>query len=210
MASEHPLARRRGAARFAAGTLIPVAVWLIVLPALGALGLFTGSSFARPVGLLLVASAAGGAVAGGAAGSGWRGPLAFALAFAALLWVPLLVVSSLPALGGRESLRELAIGLPLGFVLAYGLIGALGSALSGHDGPDPGPGRGWARVAITGLVFAAAGLAGALLVAAVASLAPGASGLAGFAINLFAGGACVSASAAGGWWIAGGFDPSGR
>ncbi|MXY24841.1 MAG: hypothetical protein F4Y45_10005 [Acidobacteria bacterium] len=204
------MARRRGAARFAAGTLIPVAVWLIALPALGAAGFFTGSSFARPIGLLLIASAAGGAVAGSATGPGWRGPLAFALAFAALIWAPLLVVSSLPALAGRESLRELAIGLPLGFVLAYGLIGAFGSALSGHGGGEPHPGSGWARIAIASLVFAAAGLLSGLLVAVVSSLAPGASGLAGFAINLVGGAACVTASAAGGWWIAGGSDPSGR
>ena len=190
--------------------MIPVAVWLIALPALGAAGFFTGSSFARPIGLLLIASAAGGAVAGSATGPGWRGPLAFALAFAALIWAPLLVVSSLPALAGRESLRELAIGLPLGFVLAYGLIGAFGSALSGHGGGEPHPGSGGARSAIASLVFAAAGLLSGLLVAVVSSLAPGASGLAGFAINLVGGAACVTASAAGGWWIAGGSDPSGR
>ena len=181
-----------------------------MLPSLGAFGFLAGSSFARPVGLILAASAAGGTVAGSATGAGWRGSLAFGLAFGTLFWVPLLAASTLPALAGRETLRELVVGLPLGFALSYGLIGALGSALSGHEAGDTTAGSGWARIATAGLVFTAAGLLGGLLVAVVASLAPGASGLAGFAINLFAGAACVSASAAGGWWIAGGSDPSDR
>lgn len=210
LASEHRESGRYGAVRFAAGTAIPITAWLIVLPGLGMFGFLTGSSFAFPAGVLVATSAAGGAVAGTAAGAGWRGPVAFALAFAALLWLPLLAMISLSALAGRETLRQLAVGLPLVFTFAYGLIGAIGSALSGPPGEEASPGSGWARVGVAGLVFAAAGLLGGLLVAAVASLAPGASGLAGFAINLFAGAACVTASAAAGWWIAGGSDPSGR
>ena len=189
---------------------MPVVVWLVVLPALGALDLFAGASIFRPIGLLLAASAVGGAMAGGATGTGWRGRAAFGVAFVALLWVPLLAVSTLPALGGRETLTELAIGLAPGFVLAYGLIGALGAVLDGADAAGSGVGAGWPRVATAGLVFGTAGLLGGLLVALVASLSPGATGLAGFAISLLGGGACLIASAAGGWGIAAASGPSGR
>ena len=189
---------------------MPVVVWLVALPAFGLLDFFAGSSFFRPVGLLLIASVVGGAMAGGASGTGWRGRAAFAVAFVALLWVPLLAVSALPALGGKETLRELAIGLAPGFALAYGLIGALGAALDGSDAAGSGAAGGWPRVATTGLVFGAAGLLGGLLVALVASLSPGATGLSGFAISLLGGAVCLIASAAGGWWMAGASGPSGR
>ena len=202
MSSEPRAARRRAAALCATGTAIPVAVWIVGLPALGAFGLYDGSSVLRPIGVVLAACAAGGAVAGGAMGVGWRPRVAFAVAFVAGLWLPLLELGTLPALAGRERFAQLVVGLVPGFTLGWCVIGAGGVALSG--------GTTWPRVATAGLVFGAAGGLGGLLLAGAAALAPGASGLAGFAVSLLGGVACLTSSAIAGWGLPGSHDQSDR
>ena len=181
------------AMRFATGALIPFATWLLLLPALGAWGLYGGGSIARPIAVIGAACAAGGIVAGGAIGGArWRA--AFCAAFCAAAWVPLLLLSGLPALGGREGLAELAVVLVPGFAAPYATLGAVGLALAAC---------GWRSTSLGALVFGAAGAAGGALVAAAAGLAPGEVGLAGFAVQSIGGGAaCLLPAAAGGWWIA--------
>lgn len=177
---------------FAAGALIPFATWLLVLPALGAWGLYAGGSIARPIAVLGAACAAGGVVAGNAIGGArWRA--AFGAAFCAAGWVPLLLLSGLPALGGREGAADLAPVLVPGFASAYAALGAAGLALAGC---------GWRCGSSGALVFGAAGAAGGAVVSAVAGLAPGATGVAGFAVQSLGGGvAFLLPAAAGGWWI---------
>lgn len=185
----------------AGGTAIPVVVWLVGVPVLGALGFYDGASIFRPIGLVLAACAVGGAVAGAAVGAGWRGRVAFAVAFVAGLWLPLLEVGTLPALAGGERFVQLAVGLVPGFALGWCVIGAAGVALSGATT--------WPRVATSGLVFAAGGALGGLLLAGAASLAPGASGLAGFTVSLLGGVACLTSSVIGAWGLPGPRDQSG-
>ena len=177
---------------FAAAALIPFATWLLVLPALGALGFYGGGSIVRPVAVLGFACAAGGVVAGSAIGGArWRA--AFCAAFCAAGWVPLLLLSGLPALGGGERAAELAVVLVPGFTAAFAVLGAAGLALAGC---------GWRCASSGALVFGAAGAAGGGVVAAAAGLAPGEVGWAGFAVQSFGGGAAfLLPAAAGGWWI---------
>ena len=180
------------ACRFAAGALIPFAAWLLLLPALGAGGLYGGGTLGRPVGVLAAACIAGGIVAGGALGGArWRA--AFGAAFGAAGWIPLLLLSSLPALGGRERAIELAVVFTPGFALAFAVLGAAGLALGGS---------GWRGACGGAAVFGVAGAAGGTLVAATAGLAPGSAGLVGFAVQAFGGGAgFLLPAAVGGWWI---------
>ena len=143
-------AAARAAVGFAGGALIPFATWLLLLPALGAWGLYGGASIARPVAVLAVACAAGGIVAGGALG-GTRWRAAFGAAFCAAAWVPLSLLSGLPALGGGEQAVELAAVFLPGFALAYAALGAGGLALAGC---------GWRCASLGALVFGGAGAAG--------------------------------------------------
>ena len=177
---------------FAAGALVPFATWLLLLPALGAWGFYGGGSIARPVVVLGVACVAGGILAGGAIGGArWRA--AFGAAFGAAGWVPLLLLSGLPALGGRERAAELAVVLLPGFASAYAALGAVGLTLAGC---------GWRCGLLATFVFGMAGAAGGAVVAAVAGIAPGDAGLAGFAVQSLGGGAAyLLPAAAGGWWL---------
>ena len=183
------------------GTAVPVVVWIVGVPALGAFGFYDGASVLLPVGLVLAACAVGGAVAGAAVGTGWRGRVAFAVAFVVGLWLPLLELGTLPALAGHERFVQLVVGLVPGFALGWCVIGAAGVALSGVTT--------WPRVAVSGLVFAAGGALGGLLLAGAASLAPGASGFAGFTVSLLGGVACLTSSAIGAWGLPGSHDQSG-
>ena len=107
--------------------------------------------------------------------------------------MPLLLLATLPALGGRETAGGLAVVLAPGFALAYTMLGAAGLALGG---------AGWRNAARGALVFGVAGAAGGAWLAAVAGLAPGAVGVAGFAVQSIGGGAAFLLPAAvGGWWI---------
>lgn len=179
------------ALRFAAGASVPFAAGLL-LPALGAWGVYAGGTMARPIAVMAIACAAGGVVAGSAIGGmHWR--LAFGAAFCAAGWMPMLLLSTLPALGGRET----AIGLVVVFApvlsVAHATLGATGLALGG---------AGWPAAARAGIVCGAAGAAGGALLAVVAGLAPGAVGPAGFAVEAAGGGtALLLPLAAGGWWI---------
>ena len=180
---------------------IPFTAWLFLVPALGAWGLYAGGSVARPVAVLAVASVAGGLVAGGALG-GLRWRIAFGAAFCATAWVPLLLLSGLPALGGRESAGAIAVALVPGFALAHATLGAAGLAFGG---------AGWRGACRGGLVFGVAGAVGGAAASAAAGLAPGAGGLAGFAVQSLGGGtALLLPAAAGGWWLGGRQDPRAR
>ena len=177
---------------FAVGTLVPVGTLLLVVPLLGASGFFVGGSIARALATLGVACLAGGQFAGGALRRGVRSRLAFGVAFPIGLAIPLVVVSGLAALSGREGFTELGLFVP-GFVLAYGLLGAVGSALSGD---------GWRRTARTGGAFAAGGLCGGVALAGVAALVAGSSsGAAMVAHTVGAAVACLVPTALGGWWL---------
>ena len=178
--------------RFAAGASIPFAAWLLLLPALGAWDAYAGGTIARPIVVLAVACAAGGVVAGsGIGGLRWRN--AFGTAFCVAGWMPLLLLSTLPALGGRETAVGLAAALAPGFALAHATLGVAGLALGG---------AGWRGACRGAVVFGAAGAVGGALLAGAAGLAPGAVGPAGFAVHALGGGAAfLLPAAAGGWWI---------
>ena len=136
------------AATFAAGALVPFAAWLLLLPVLGALDLYRGATILRPLAVVLLASVAGGLVAGGALGPGLRWRAAFGAAFGATLWIPYLILGSLPALSGVERLADLLVGFTPALATSHALLGALGLVLGGS---------GWRRACAGSLGFGAAG-----------------------------------------------------
>ena len=193
MTSElYPTTPWRAAATFAAGGLAPCAAWLL-MPALGALDLYRGATVLRPIAVVLLACAAGGVVAGGALGPGLRWRAAFGAAFGATLWIPLLVLASLPALSGVERFVDLLFGLTPALAMSHALLGALGLALGGGGG----------RLACVGaLVFGSAGTAGAMLLALVVRLTAGSTGAAAFAVGALGGvAACLLPLTLAGWWL---------
>lgn len=193
MTSElYPTTPWRAAATFAAGGLAPCAAWLLV-PALGALDLYRGATVLRPISVVLLACVAGGLVAGGALGPGLRWRAAFGVAFGATLWIPLLILASLPALSGVERLAELLLRLAPALAVSHALLGALGLALGGS---------GWRRACAGALVFGAAGTVGGGLLALVVRLSAGSSGAAAFAAGALGGGvACLLPLTLAGWWL---------
>ena len=134
----------------------------------------------------------GGQFAGGALRRGVRSRLAFAIAFLIGLPIPLVVVSGLEALSGREGFTELGLGFVPGFVIAYGLLGAVGSALDGD---------GWRRTVRASGAFAGGGLCGGVMLAGVVTLAAGSSGGVLVAHTVGAAVACILPTAIGGWWL---------
>lgn len=194
MTSElHPTGPRRTAAAFAAGALLSLAPPLLLLPALGALDLYRGATALRPIAVVLLACAAGGVVAGGALGAGMRRRAAFGAAFGATLWIPLLVLVSLPALSGVERFAELLVGFAPALAASHALLGALGLGLGGS---------GWRRACAGALAFGAAGAAGGVLLALVVRLSAGSSGAAAFAAGaLGAGVACLLPLTLAGYWL---------
>ena len=194
MTSEpHPTGPGRTAAAFAAGALLSLAPPLLLLPALGALDLYRGATVLRPIAVALLACAAGGVVAGGALGAGMRRRAAFAAAFGATLWIPLLVLGSLPALSGVERFVELLVGFVPALAVSHALLGALGLGLGGS---------GWRRACAGALAFGAAGEAGGVLLALVVRLSAGSSGAAAFAAGaLGAGVACLLPLTLAGYWL---------
>ena len=201
MTSEpHPTGPGRTAATFGAGALVSLAAPLLLVPALGALDLYRGATVLRPITVVLLACAAGGVVAGGALGPGLRWRAAFGAAFGATLWIPLLILASLPALSGVERLTELLVGFAPALALSHALLGALGLALGGG---------GWRRAGAGALVFGAAGTAGGVLLALVVRLSAGSAGAAAFAAGALGGGvACLLPLTLAGWWL--GWMRSGR
>ena len=185
-------ASRRTAATFAAAGLAPCAAWLL-LPALGALDLYRGATVLRPISVVLLACVAGGLLAGGALGPGLRWRSAFGVAFGATLWIPLLVLGSLPALSGVERFVDLLLAFTPVLAMSHALLGALGLALGGG---------GWRRACVGALVFGAAGAAGAVLLAVVVRLAAGSTGAAAFSVGALGGVvACLLPVTLGGWWL---------
>lgn len=185
-------ASRRTAATFAAAGLAPCAAWLL-LPALGALDLYRGATVLRPISVVLLACVAGGLLAGGALGPGLRWRSAFGVAFGATLWIPLLVLGSLPALSGVERFVDLLLAFTPVLAMSHALLGALGLALGGG---------GWRRACVGALVFGAAGAAGAVLLAVVVRLAAGSTGAAAFSVGaLGVVVACLLPVTLGGWWL---------
>ncbi len=194
MTSEpHPTGPGRTAATFAAGALLSLAPSLLLLPVLGALDLYRGATILRPITVVLLACVAGGMVAGGALGPGLRWRVAFGAAFGATLWIPLLILASLPALSGVERLPELLVGFTPALGMTHALLGALGLALGA---------AGWRRACAGAVVFGAAGTAGGVLLAVVVRLSAGSGGAAGFAVGALGGGvACLLPLVLGGWWL---------
>lgn len=181
------------AAAFAAGGLIPFATWLL-LPVLGAWDFYRGGTMLRPIAVLVLACAAGGALAGGALGRNLRWRAAFGAAFVATLWIPFLMLSSLPALSGRERFIELLVGLAPALALSHALLGAFGLVLGGS---------GWRRACKGAMVFGAAGAGAGVLLALVVRLLAGLSGAPAFAMSALGGGAaCLVPLAVAGWWLA--------
>ena len=140
----------------------------------------------------MLACAAGGVVAGGGFGSlRWRAALG--IAFCAALWMPFLMLSTLPALSGGERLIELVLGFAPGIAVSHALLGGLGLALGGS---------GWIRVWRGALACGAAGAAGGWLLALVVRLSVGGDGATAFAVSAFGGVlACLLPLALGGWWL---------
>ena len=194
MTSEpRPTGPGRTAAAFAAGALLALAPPLLLLPALGALDLYRGATVLRPIVVVLLGCAAGGVVAGGAVGPGLRWRAAFGAAFGATLWIPLLILASLPALSGVERLAELLVGFTPALAVSHALLGTLGLALGGG---------GWRRAGAGALVFGAAGTAGGGLLALIVRLSAGSAGATAFAAGVLGGGvACLLPLALAGFWL---------
>ncbi len=181
------------AAAFAAGGLIPFATWLL-LPALGAWDFYRGGTMLRPLAVFVLACAAGGALAGGALGRNPRWRAAFGTAFVATLWIPFLMLTSLPALSGRERLIDLLVGFAPALALSHALLGAFGLVLGGS---------GWRRACTGAMVFGAAGAGAGVLLALVVRLLAGLSGAPAFALSALGGGAtCLVPLTVAGWWLA--------
>ena len=172
---------------------MPLATWLVLLPALGAWDLYREGSILRPVAVLLLACAAAGVVAGGGLGGALRWRAALGAAFVGALWVPYLLLGTLPALSGGERLVELVVGLLPSVAVSHALLGGMALALGGS---------GWRRAWRGAAVFGAAGAAGGLLLALLVRLSAGASGVPGFAVSALGGAlACLLPLASGGWWL---------
>lgn len=147
----------------------------------------------RPVAVLMLACAAGGVVAGGGLGGTVRWRAALAAAFCAVLWMPFLVLGTLPALSGGERLVELVLGFTPGVAASHALLGGLAFALGGG---------GWSRAWRGAAVGGAAGAAGGLLLALIVRLSAGGDGEAAFGVSALGGGAaCLLPLTLAGWWL---------
>lgn len=185
-----PVARTVGT--FTAGGAIPFAVGLILLPALGAWDLYRGATMLFPAVVLVVACAAGGVLAGGPLG-GLRWRAAWGVAFGATFWIPVLVLSSVPALSGGERVVNLVTGIVPPFCVSLALLGAIGLALGGS---------GWRHATKGAVVFGAAGGTGGVLLALLVRLSAGGGGALGFAVGVIGGAAaCLLPLTFAGWWL---------
>ena len=185
---------RRVAVAFAVGTLVPVGTLLVVLPLTGAAGFFVGSSIGRPLAMLGVACVAGGQFAGGALRRGVQSRMAFGVAFPLGVAIPLVVVSGIAALSGHEAVTNLAVRFIPVFAVAYGLLGAVGAALSGE---------GWRGAVRAAGAFTGGGVVGGVTLTVVVALAAGSSGAAAAVARACgAAVACAIPAALGGWCLA--------
>jgi len=170
-------------------------VGLIGVPLLSSYGLFSGMSFSVPIGIVFAASAIGGATAGGFS-IGRRASLAFSVAFVLTLWIPLLIVTSLQSLSGREQFFEIFVGVGFGFGLAYFLLGSVGVGVLSNMSL-------W-KMLRGGSVFAVGGLTGGLLLAASVTVASEFSDTVALSVRLGGGAlSCLIPSSIGGWWVQG-------
>ena len=180
------------AAAFATGGLVPFATWLLLLPALGTWDFYRGGTMLRPAAVLVLASVAGGVVAGSALGGGVRRPAGLGVAFGATFWIPLFVVASLSALSGTERFVDLLMGFTPVLAVSHAFLGALGLALGGG---------GWRRACEAAGVLGVAGGAGGVLLALVVRVSAG-SGATSLAVSVLGGGAaCLLPLALAGWWL---------
>ena len=184
---------RRVALSFAGGMVLPLVGVFLLVPALGAAGVFTGDSAMRPLVVMAALVMIGGALAGGALRQGWRGRLAFAGAFPLGACLPLLVVMSLQALSGRESLLQLLVAFVVSFAFSFGLLGAVGTALLGI---------GWRVAGRACVAFTGAGVAGGLVLVGVVTLLPATTN-GGTTLMLLTGSgvALLAPPTLGGWWL---------
>ena len=172
--------------------LLAIAGPLVVVPALGAAGLFVGGSMLRMLMALLAPAAIGGMVAGATLGRGWRGRLGFAIAFPVGATIPLLAVATLPTLSGREGLIQLMIAYVGIWGLSYGALGVVGASIAGVA---------WRLLARVLLACAVCGVVGGLVMTGVASALTGdGSGITW--LRMAGSAAALLISAAGcGWWL---------
>ena len=165
----------------------------MLLPGLGALGVYRGGTMLRPVAVLMLACAAGGVVAGGGLGGNLRWRAALGAAFCAVLWMPFLVLGTLPALSGGERLGELVLGFTPAVAASHTLLGGLALALGGG---------GWSRAWRGAVVLGAAGTAGGLLLALIVRLLAGSDGAAAVGVSALGGAAaCLLPLTLAGWWL---------
>ena len=171
---------------------LPLVGLFLLVPALGAAGVFTGGSAMRPLAVMAALALAGGALAGGPLRQDWRGRVAFAGAFPLGACVPLLVVMSLQALSGRESLLQLLLAFVPSFALSFGLLGAVGTALLGVGGHVAGR---------AGVVFTGAGAVGGLVLVSVVTLFPATTNSGTTPMLIGSGVAFLVPPTLGGWWL---------
>ena len=185
----------RGAAWWVVGHAVPFVTLGGMVPWLGGLGLWVGSAYRWPLTLLAATLAIGGAVAAAGAGAAWRGRLAFAVAHLLGLWPLVVVVVTLPALTGDETLWQLGLRIVPAAGLAHAVVGVSGAALAG---------TGWgAVVAAAGAGSAAGAVGGVALAVAVRLLFAIGVGDDGRDVFLTLGAGAVGwavAAGAHGWW----------
>ncbi len=172
--------------------LVAVVGPLVIVPAIGATGLFVGGSALRMLFALAAPAVLGGAFAGRALQRGWRGTLAFAVAFPVGTAIPILAVSTLDALSGRESLTQLTVAYVGLLSISFGTLGAVGASLSGFK---------WSVVGRVLLAFASCGVVGGLVLTGMASLLPEApTGIAWLRMSGSAAALIIPAAGCG-WWL---------
>ena len=125
---------------------------------------------------------------------GRRAGLAFSVAFVFTLWMPLLIVTSLQSLSGREQFFEICVRVGVGFGLAYFLLGSVGVGVLSNMSL-------W-KMLRGGSVFAVGGLTGGLLLAASVTVASEFSDTVALSVRLGGGAlSCLIPSSIGGWWV---------
>ena len=144
---------------FSFGMLTAILGPLLVVPAIGAAGLFVGGSVLRLCAALGIPAVVGGALAGWSLRRGWRGTLAFAGAFPIGLSIAFFAVTTLGALSGHETPTQLVAVYVGIFFVAYALLGVVGASIAGLD---------WRLASRVLLAFGASGAVGGLVLASVA------------------------------------------
>ena len=172
--------------------LVSIAGPLVVVPVIGAAGLFAGGSALRLLVALGFPAAVGGVLAGRSLQRGWRGSVAFGIAFPVGVAVALFAVTTLGALSGRETPGQLVAAYVGILSVAYALIGVVGASIAG---------LGWRLVGRALPAFGASGAAGGLVLAVVAMVLS-VAGTAGPLLQVVGSAAAFLVPAAtSGWWL---------